>query len=465
MALKVYNTLSRKLETFKPIKKGKIGIYACGPTVYNFVHIGNLRAYIFYDLVRKYFLLKKFNVNFVSNITDIDDKSIRDSQKQGISLKKFTEKYTKAYLEDLKTLNIQLPDKAPKATDYIPQMIALTKKLLKNKHAYKSGKSYYYKIDTFKDYGKIARLDNLDQLKKNAEGRLHDADEYEKDDVRDFVLWKGYDKEDGDVFWETDLGKGRPGWHIECSVMSSDLLGDTFDMHLGGVDLIFPHHTNEIAQSEAASGAKFVNYWLHNEHLLVDEKKMSKSLNNFYTLRDLIKKGHDPKAIRYLLLATHYRQKLNFTFDGLEAAKNSVTKIQEFVRNISFSKNPKSVPKVKTISENAKKEFELKLEDDFNISSALAVVFDFMRDINKLTISKNDSKIVLETMYFFNEILGVIEKPKKETLTKNIKSLIDSREKARKDQDWDTADKIRDQLKEKGIILDDAPEGVRWKKV
>jgi len=464
MTLKIYNTLSRKLETFKPIKKGSAGVYACGPTVYNHVHIGNLRAYIFYDLVSKYLKYKGYKVNLVSNITDIDDKTIRDSQKEGISLKEFTQRYTKSYLEDLKTLNIELPNHLPKATDYIKHMVSLTKKLLDKGHAYKAGKSYYYKIETFKDYGKITHMDNMDQLKKNAEGRLADADEYEKDDVRDFVLWKGYDKEDGDVFWETDLGKGRPGWHIECSVMSSDLLGTTFDMHLGGVDLIFPHHTNEIAQSEGASGKKFVNYWLHNEHLLVDNKKMSKSLGNFYTLRDLIKKGHDPKSIRYLLLATHYRQKLNFTFESLDAAKASIERLQEFVRNLTHIKSTKDNPKTKPLVEKAKKAFEAKLDNDLNISEALAVIFDFMRDINKLEISKSDSKLVLDTMFQFNEIIGVLDKPKQESLPANLKKLIDQREDARKNKDFDTSDKLRDELKQKGIVLDDTPDGVRWKK-
>ncbi|MDP7323465.1 MAG: cysteine--tRNA ligase [Candidatus Woesearchaeota archaeon] len=465
MTLKIYNTLTRKVETFKPLKKGHVGIYACGPTVYNFVHIGNLRAYIFFDLVNKYLKYKGYKVNLVSNITDIEDKIIRDSQKQGISLKQFTEKYTKAYIEDLKTLNIDLPNQLPKATDYINQMVTLTKKLLEKGYAYKSGKSYYYKIKAFKNYGKIAHLDNLDQLMKNAEGRLSDADEYEKDDVRDFALWKGYDKEDGEVFWETDLGKGRPGWHIECSCMSSDLLGDTFDIHIGGVDLIFPHHTNEIAQSEAASGKKFVNYWLHNEHLLVDGKKMSKSLGNFYTLRDLLDKGYDPKSIRYLLLSTHYRQKLNFTFETLDSAKAPIERLQEFVRNLSHIKSSKDNKKVQPLITKAEKEFEAKLDNDLNISEALAVIFDFIRDINKLEISKSDAKIVISTIFKFNEIIGVLDKPKKETLPATIKKLIDDREQARKNKDFEKADKLRDELKNKGIELDDAPEGVRWKKI
>ena len=356
----------------------------------------------------------------------------------------------------------------PKATDYIDQMVDMTKKLLEKGHAYKAGESIYYKIDSFDNYGELAKLDNFDQLKKNAEGRLSSADEYEKDDVRDFALWKAYEESDGDVFWEPDLGKGRPGWHIECSVMSSDLLGKTFDMHLGGVDLIFPHHTNEIAQSEGTSGKKFVNYWLHNEHLLVDGKKMSKSLGNFYTLRDLQEKHHKPEAIRYLLLATHYRQKLNFTFKSLEAAQNSVDRLQDFQRNLTHTINKdtkaKNHPKVIPLIEKAKTDFEKRLDDDLNISEALAVIFDFMRDINKLELSKKNAEDILTLINNFNKIIGVLQ-TEQDTLEPELQTLIDQREQARADKNFEESDRIRDELKKKSILLDDTPEGVIWKRV
>ncbi len=464
MALKIFNTLTRKLETFKPIHPGKVGIYACGPTVYNFVHIGNLRAYIFYDLVRRYLKYKGFAVTFVSNITDVEDKTIRDSQKEGISLKEFTEKYTKAYLDDLKTLSIDLPQHMPKATDYIKQMVELAKTLLEKGHAYKADNSVYYKISACKGYGKLARL-NLKSLKQNAQGRLNAADEYTKEDARDFALWKGWDKNDGDVFWDTELGKGRPGWHIECSVMSASILGQPFDLHLGGVDLIFPHHTNEIAQSEGAYGKKFVNYWLHNEHLLVDSQKMSKSLGNFYTLKDILAKGYKPVAVRYLLLATHYRQKLNFTFPALDAASQAVDRLQEFVRNLSYIKAGSDNKKVPSLIEKAKKHFGQEMDNDLNISAALAVIFDFIRDVNKLQISEKDAKAILGLMFQLNEIIGVIEKPKEEDLSPDLQAMVDEREAVRKAKDFAKADALRAELLKKGIQLDDTAEGVRWKKI
>ena len=296
--LKFYNTLGRKKQEFKPIKKGEVTMYTCGPTVYSYVHLGNLRAMVFYDLVRRYFKYKGYKLKHVMNITDVDDKTIRDSQKEGKSLKEFTEFYTKSFLDDLKTLNIEIAEVIPKATEEISGMVELIEILLDKGIAYKvDNGDIYFSIAKFKDYGKLALI-NPDKLKKNADGRLNNADEYDKEDARDFALWKSYDEKDGDVFWETSIGKGRPGWHIECSVMSAKYLGQPFDIHMGGVDLIFPHHTNEIAQSESAYDKKFCNYWMHNEHLIVNGEKMSKSLGNFYTLRDLLDKGYDSKAIK-----------------------------------------------------------------------------------------------------------------------------------------------------------------------
>jgi cysteinyl-tRNA synthetase len=315
-----------------------------------------------------------------------------------------------------------------------------------------------------KDYGRLAKLD-LSKLKEDASGRL-DADEYEKEDAKDFVLWKAWSKDDGDNYWETDLGKGRPGWHIECSAMSSKFLGETFDIHTGGVDLVFPHHENEIAQSQCANSKPFVKYWIHCEHLLVDGRKMSKSLGNFYTLRDVLKKGYEPMAIRYELLATHYRQKLNFTFKGVDAAKHSLERLQDFITALQQSKGKDGG--ISKLVEKVKKDFTDKMDDDLNISEALAAVFSMVKDVNKLIaegkIGKKNAKEVLEVMKGFDSVLGVMSF-EETSLDSEIEALIQKREEARNKKDFATADKIRDELKAKGIILEDTKDGVRWKKV
>jgi cysteinyl-tRNA synthetase len=462
MVLKLYNTLTRKKEVFKPIKKGEVSIYSCGPTVYGFAHIGNFRANIFADILKRYLKFKDFKVKHIMNITDVDDKTIKGSREQKISLKKYTEKYTKAFFDDLKALNIELADIYPKATDHIEEMVSMIQKLIKKKLAYQGEDgSWYYSVSKFKDYGKLAKL-KKEGLKEGARVK---QDNYEKAEARDFALWKAYDKDDGDVFWDTPLGKGRPGWHIECSAMNTKYLGDTFDIHTGGIDLVFPHHENEIAQAEGATGKEYVKFWLHNQHLLVDGKKMSKSLGNFYTLRDLLKKGYNSTAIRYSLLSTHYRQKLNFTFKSLEAAKVAVDKLNNFIFVLNGMNCEEDVGNINELVKEAKAAFELKMNDDLNISSALGVVFDFMKDINKLHLSKNDASKIISFMEEINKVLGVIEFKKEEKIPADIKKLIDEREKARADKDWSKADKIRDELKEKGILLDDTPGGVRIKRV
>jgi len=461
MVLKLYNTLTRKKEVFKPIKDKQVNMYSCGPTVYDYAHIGNFRAYIVADILKRYLRYKGYKVKHVMNITDVDDKTIKNSRKQNKSLKEYTEFYTKAFFEDITTLNIEKADIFPKATEHIKEMVSLVKSLLDKGIAYKSDdRSIYYDISKFKDYGKFAHIKTSD-LKTGARVK---QDEYEKDTANDFALWKGYDKEDGDVFWKTDIGKGRPGWHIECSAMSMKYLGNHFDIHTGGVDLIFPHHQNEIAQSEGATGEAFVNYWVHNEHLLVENKKMSKSLGNFYTLRDILKKGYNPKAIRYLLMSTHYRQQLNFTFKGLEAAGNAVERLNNFIFNLNNIKEEKDNEKIKKLMQCVKKQFEEKMDDDLNISEALGVIFDFIRDINKEQISKNDAKKIKNLMFEFDNVLGVMEEQKTD-ISKDIESLIKKREEARKKKDFETADKIRNQLKKQGIILEDSPNGVIWKKL
>jgi len=462
MILKLYNTLTRKKEVFKPIKDKEVRMYTCGPTVYDYPHIGNYRAYIAADILRRYLEYRGCKVKQVMNLTDVDDKTIRDSQKQGISLKEFTERYTKAFFEDLDILNIEKADVFPKATEHIKEMVAIVKKLLDKGIAYKGEDGcIYYDVSKFKDYGKLSHL-KIKELKAGARVR---QDEYEKEQANDFALWKAWDKEDGDVFWETEVGKGRPGWHIECSAMSMKYLGNHFDIHTGGVDLIFPHHENEIAQSEASTGEKFVNYWIHNEWLLVEGKKMSKSLGNFYTLRDLLERGYDPMAIRYVLMATHYKQQLNFTFADLDSAKNAIQRLKDFMLRLESASGAKGNKEVDELIGVYKKKFEQAMDDDLQISEALAAVFEFVKGINKLEISKKDADKVKKLILDFNKVFEIKGLEEKEKLSKEIEELIKKREDARKKKDYATADKIREQLKKKGIILEDTVQGVRWKKM
>jgi cysteinyl-tRNA synthetase len=466
MALKFYNTLKRKKQAFKPIHGNEVRIYSCGPTVYNYVHLGNLRAYIFVDLLRRYLKYKGYKLKHVMNITDVDDKTIRDSQKENKSLKEFTEFYTKAFFEDLKKLNIEIAEILPKASEEIPGMVDLIKILLKKKYAYKNEKGdIYFKIAKFKNYGKLALID-AENLKKNADGRLNDADEYGKEDVRDFALWKAYDHSDGNVFWETEIGKGRPGWHIECSVMSSKYLGQPFDIHTGGVDLIFPHHTNEIAQSEAAYNKKFVKFWLHNEHLIVNGEKMSKSLGNFFTLNDLLKKGYSPRAIRYELFSAHYKAKLDFREDNLKKIPDILQKFYDFLDKLDEIKSEKSNKKVDRLIQKSKKQFTKEMDNDLNISGGLAAVFEFMTSINKIIekISKEDAIKIKETMLGFDSVLGIMEHEKVK-INPEIEDLLKQREEARKIKDFKKADEIRNQIKEKGYIIEDSSEGLRVKKI
>ncbi|MEM3459145.1 MAG: cysteine--tRNA ligase [Candidatus Bathyarchaeia archaeon] len=460
-----FNTLTRKKEKFVPLEKGKVKMYTCGPTVYDYAHIGNFRAFIFEDLLRRWLEYRGFQVTQIMNITDVDDKTIKGSRKKQMPIKEYTEYYTKAFFEDIEALNIQKATLYPKATEHIPEMISLIKKLLEKGYAYKGEDgSIYYSISKFKDYGKLSKI-KIEELKPGARVKV---DEYEKEEARDFALWKAWDEEDGDVFWETELGKGRPGWHIECSAMSMKYLGETFDIHCGGVDNMFPHHENEIAQSEAATGKKFVNYWLHNEHLLVEGKRMAKRYGNYYTLRDLLAKGYNPTAIRYLLMSTHYRQQLNFTFEGLEAAKNAVDRLTSFTHRLLDADGKESGEKITQLMAQVQKNFEEAMDDDLNISVALAALFDFVREVNKLMdnnlLSKKEAEEVYNLMLRFDKVLGVIgEAKKEEKLPEEAEELIRKREEARKAKDWKTADKIRDQLKAMGVIIEDTPQGVKWR--
>jgi cysteinyl-tRNA synthetase len=393
MALSLYNSLTQVKENFIPIDtEGHVGLYTCGPTVYNFPHIGNYRAYLFADILKRTLLYSGYKVNHVMNITDIDDKTIRDSQKEGKSLKEFTEFYTNEFYKDRDALNIVPADIYPKATDYIQEMVDIIEKLIEKGFAYKSEDgSVYFDIKKDNEYGKLAHLD-MESLKSNASGRIKN-DEYEKDNVQDFALWKAWDAADGDVFWETSLGKGRPGWHIECSAMSIKNLGEYFDIHTGGRDNMFPHHENEIAQSECSTGHKFVNIWMHNEWLLVDGKKMAKSANNFYTLRDVIEKGYDPLVFRYLNLLNHYKTPLNFTWESLDAAQAALNKLQKSVKNLG--------EEMGIIDEKYEKEFAEAINNDLGIPKALGIAWTMMKDKE---VSNADKKT---TMLSFDKIFGL----------------------------------------------------------
>ena len=467
MALKLYNTLTRKVEAFKPIKDKKVGMYSCGPTVYNYAHIGNFRAYVCVDILKRYLKYKGFKVKHVMNLTDVDDKTIKGANKEGISLREYTRRYEKAFFEDLESLNIEKADVYPRATEHIKEMIGIIKKLLKAGIAYETEDGIYYNVSKFKDYGKLSGV----ELKELKEGARVKNDQYEKEEAKDFALWKYHDKEDGNVFWEDGVKKGRPGWHIECSAMSIKHLGEHFDIHAGGVDLRFPHHENEIAQSEAFSGKKFANYWFHNEHLLVDGRKMSKSLGNFFTLRDLLNKGHNPKAIRYLLLSSNYRQQINFTEGGVKAAESAVQRLDDFIANLkSVESSKKSFPseKIFLLIKKAKKDFEKEMDVDLSMSNALAHVFEFVKEINVVisegNVGEKDADNIIKLMEGFNEVLGVIDF-KEEKLEPSLKKMVDERENARRKKDFVKSDRIREELKQKGIILEDTKEGVRWKMV
>jgi cysteinyl-tRNA synthetase len=459
--LKLFNTLGKKKQAFRPLNKELVTMYTCGLTVYDYGHIGNFRAFLTADILKRYLRYKGYNVKHVINITDVDDKTIRISKLQKLSLNKFTEKYIKAFFEDMDKLNIEKADVYPRATEHIKEMVEIIKKLLEKGIAYKGDdRTVYYAVSKFEDYGKLSGI----KSKELKAGARVSQDEYGKDQANDFALWKAWDEVDGDVFWETELGKGRPGWHIECSAMSTKYLGQPFDIHTGGEDLIFPHHENEISQSEGAYDKEFARYWIHNSWLLVEGKKMSKSLGNFYTLRDLLAKGYDARAIRYILISTHYKQQFNFTFSELDAAKSAVDKLDNFVLRLKEAKaegNPKAV---KDAIAKAKLDFGKAMDDDLNISIALAAVFDFVREINKIELSKKDAEKVLELMKKFDSVLGVISF-EQEAVPKEILNLVEQRESARKQKDFKKADALRDELKAKGYAVEDTGSGPRCKKL
>ncbi|MFH1591111.1 MAG: cysteine--tRNA ligase [archaeon] len=461
MALRLFNTLTRKKDVFKPITPGKVLMYTCGPTVYDFAHIGNFRAYVCADILRRYLEYSDLSVRHVMNITDVDDKTIRNSREQKISLKDYTEKYTKAFFEDLDALNIERALVYPKATEHIKEMLAIIDGLEKKGLAYKGDDgSWYYNVKDFSGYGKLSKI-KMGELKAGARVK---QDEYQKEEAHDFALWKAWDEADGDVQWDAPIGKGRPGWHIECSAMSSKHLGDHFDIHTGGIDLVFPHHENEIAQSEGCSGHQFVNYWVHNEWLLVDGKKMSKSLGNFFTLRDLLEKGHKAAAIRYLLLSQHYKVQLNFTEEGLNASQAAVDRLNELAGKLRDAKSEATAGEMTTLVKEASEQFQTHMDDDLQIAQALAAVFDFVKKANQLldaeNVSEADAREAIAFLERIDKVLGVIDFAEEE-IPAEVTALADKRLEAKNAKDWATADRLRDEISSKGYRIDDTKDGYR----
>lgn len=468
--IKLYNTESRKKEELKPLQDNHVRMYTCGPTVYNFAHIGNFRTYVFEDLLRRTIQFFGYKITQVMNLTDVDDKTIRGAIAKGITLDEFTQPFKDAFFEDLKTLNIQPAEKYPAATDYIQEMIKLIQGLIDKGVAYKGGDgSIYYAISKFPRYGCLSHL-HLDELQAGASERVA-ADEYEKDHVADFVLWKSYDPErDGKIFWESPFGPGRPGWHLECSAMAMSLLGKTIDIHVGGIDNMFPHHENEIAQSEAFSGDRFVNLWMHSEHLVVDGKKMSKSLGNFFSLRDLLQKGFTGKQVRMMLIQTHYKTQLNFTFTGLDAVKQTLQRINDFIQRMNEIQNQASNGAAAKVLEKAYQGFAEGLADDLNISVSMAALFDMIREINGLcdanNLSRQDADQVLEILKKFDSVLGIMDfDGKEETVPQDLQEALEKRIQARKDKNWALADTLRDLIASRGYQIEDTSTGARLKKM
>lgn len=468
MSLVFYNTLSRKKEKFEPIFPKKALAYTCGPTVYNYVHIGNLRTFMFEDLLMRYLSYAGYEVTQVMNLTDVDDKTIKGSQREKIPLNDYTKKYKEAFFEDIKTLNILPATHYPAATEHIDEMVELIKTLMDKELAYKADDgSIYFSIAKFPNYGKLAGIDK-DQLKTGASGRVG-ADEYSKEEARDFVLWKNWSEDDGDVFWETELGKGRPGWHLECSAMSIKYLGESFDIHCGGVDNMFPHHENEIAQSEGASGKQFVKYWMHSAFLNINAEKMAKSKGNFFTLRDLVDKGHSPMAIRYALISTHYRQPLNFSEELIKQSEAALKRVKEFKNMLSKIDRQGQLFEYQGVVEQAREAFVKAMDDDLNISPALGVFFDFIRKTNSLSdkLGSKDAKKALSFLDEVNQVIGTFDfqEESEDNLEEEILQLLKERAEARAAKNYQRSDEIRDYLLSKNIRIKDTKEGAEWEKI
>ncbi len=465
--LRLRNTLTRALEEFRPLDGNRVRMYACGPTVYDYGHIGNFRTFVAVDVLRRYLKYLGYEVLHVMNITDVEDKIIRNMLQQGKGLKEYTEFYTEAFLEDCQSLAIERAEIIPRATDHIAEMIDIMNRLSARGYTYQSEGSLYFSINSFEGYGKLSGL----KLEGNLAGARVDVDEYEKADARDFVLWKE-PKEAGEPQWDSPFGAGRPGWHLECSAMSMKYLGESFDLHAGGVDLIFPHHENEIAQSEGATGEPFVKTWFHVEFLLVEGEKMSKSKGNYYTVRSLIEQGFSAPAIRYLLLSVPYRTQLNFTLDGLRGAESALEKLHNFRRRVKdFAGAASANERVAEIIAKARGEFESGMNEDLNTAGALAALHDLRRDVNIAMdageFGAADRQAVLDFLERADSVLGVFGAADEQVdaqLAVEVESLIAERNAARKNRDFKRADEIRNQLAERGVLLEDTPQGTKWKR-
>jgi cysteinyl-tRNA synthetase len=474
--IRLHNTLTNNLQPLVPVHPGEVRMYTCGPTVYASAHIGNFRTFMFQDVLRRFLISQGLRVLQVMNVTDVDDRIIQSAAAAGVGIREYTDKYIRAFLEDIDALHIQMPEELVRATDHIEDMVALIEKLQEKGLTYKSEGSIYYRIAKFPDYGKLSKID----VAGMQAGARVDVDQYEKESARDFALWKA--PKPGEHFWETRIGPGRPGWHIECSAMAMKYLGDTLDIHTGGVDLAFPHHENEIAQSEAATGKTFVRTWLHAEHLIIEGQKMSKSLGNFYTLRDLFARGHKPSTIRFLLLSVPYRRQLNFTEEGLVQARNSIERLRNFVTRLKTAQFPSGQnPENEKRIAQAEADFDAGLADDINTAMALAAVFDLVRDINTAmdrgTFLQQDAPRTLAAMEKSDAVLAVLADDDDDKLAKlgftpqetrmsaaEVEALIEERQAAKKRRDFKRADEIRQKVGDSGILLQDAKDGsVRWK--
>jgi len=465
--MRIYNTITKKKEKFITIEPNKVKMYVCGPTVYNFFHIGNARTFVVFDTIRKYLEYRGYEVKFVQNFTDIDDKMIRKANEEGTTVKELGDRYINEYYKDADALKVDRASVNPRATEYMGKIVEFVKDLVDDGFAYEVDGDVYFSTKSFEDYGKLSGQ-NLEDLQAGARIKV---DERKKDPM-DFAIWKVAKSDEPS--WESPWGLGRPGWHIECSCMAQDILGETIDIHGGGMDLAFPHHENEIAQSESKTGSKFVNYWMHSAYLNVENKKMSKSLNNFITAREALEK-YDAEVIRYFMLQAHYRNQLNFSVDLLESAQASMERLYNAVNHLEnlFDKverellNEEDEKFIKTLEEHKGKYIE-KMDDDFNTADAISVLFDLVKDIN-ININVNSSKALIQsTLNLLRELgkpLGILQNTTKGSLEDEIEELIQDRQKARKDKNWGLADKIRDDLKERGIVLEDTSEGIRWKKI
>jgi cysteinyl-tRNA synthetase len=468
--LALYNTLTNRVEPFVPLEEGKVRMYTCGPTVYDYAHIGNYRTFLFSDILRRYLRASGYELRQVMNLTDVDDKTIRNAQSAGLPLRDYTDRYIAAFWEDMRTLRTEQPEIVARATDHIPDMVKTIRELEQRGIAYRSDGSVYFRIDKFPEYGKLSKID----LTGNRPGARVDQDEYEKADVRDFVLWKA--SKPDEPAWESEFGPGRPGWHIECSVMATKYLGETFDIHAGGTDLVFPHHENEIAQAESLTGKPFARYWAHSEHLLVDGQKMSKSLGNYYTLRDLLNKGHSPAAIRYLLTSVPHRKQLNFTIEGLEQAARALERLENFrfrVMQTAFPEGTNAALAEKT--DAFPQDMRKALDDDLNTAQALGALFELIREANTAIdegkFMQGNVAGVLASIDQWNRIFDVLPDTGKSAgagadgLSRaEIEQKVEERQEARRSRDFARADRLRDELAAVGILIEDTKDGVRWRR-